>query len=132
MTVVMTGGTRKITVIRGRGGSRPASCATEAGGHASRLDARVVESDGVKFVVIDRESGRTQRGAIVEDLGDARKQSKPLRPVEKQLRKALRNQLRTLSVYLTLHDRSNRKKKDGWLRDLGANMRKARRKPSWE
>ena len=127
MTVVMTGGAKRVTVIRKTSGDTPSPRGTDR----DAVDARVAAAAGVKFVIIDR-AGHTRHGAIVEDLGEPKKQNKALKPVEKRLRKALRRQLRTLSAYLTLHDRSNRKKKNGWLRDLGSNMSKAGRKSSWE
>jgi hypothetical protein len=127
MTVVMKGGAKRVTVIRKASGSAPSHRIVER----DAMTSRVAAVDGVKFVVIDA-SGHTRHGAIVEDLGEIKKQNKTLRPVEKRLRKVLRRQLQTLDFYLTLHDRSNRKKKNGWLRDLGSNMAKARRKPGWE
>lgn len=127
MAVVMTGGTKRITVIRTSGSKTAASKSEER----DDIKRRIASVDGVKFVVIDP-SGARQSGAIIEDLGETKKQSRALKPVEKRVRKALRAQLRSLNVYLSLHDRSNRKRKNGWLRDLTSNMNKARRKSSWE
>ena len=127
MAVVMTGGKKRITVIRSSG-SKNASSASE---ERDDIKRRVANIDGVKFVVIDP-SGNRQTGAIIEELGETKKQSRALKPVEKRVRKALRAQLRSLNVYLSLHDRSNRKRKNGWLRDLASNLNKARRKSAWE
>jgi hypothetical protein len=85
------------------------------------------EDDGVKFVVIPEE-GRAWRGALQENLGPKKKQSKRLKPIERRVRKMARRQSRMMSMYLDLHDISNRKKKNGWMRDLRKNVRKAVKK----
>ncbi len=128
MTVVMSGGKRKkVIVVRQSGGPRRVLRPS----YAEDLVARVDEIDGHKLVLVGRD-GSVRRGALVEDLGPRKKQSKLLRPLEKRLRKSLRRQLRTISAYLVLHERANHKKKNGWIRDLPRNLSKARRKRSWE
>lgn len=74
---------------------------------------------------------------VLEDDGTVRihknkkkkkKQSKALKPLGKRSRRAA-NALRVAANhYLDRHDRSNQKKKDGWIRDLGKNEMKAARK----
>ena len=60
-----------------------------------------------------------------------KKTTKALRPIEKFLRRLGKAQARAASVYNMRHDRSNKKKKNGWLRDLTTNVSKAR-KQGWK
>lgn len=57
-----------------------------------------------------------------------KKQSRLLRPIEKALRKSTARRVRRLQKYLELHDRSNAKKKNGWIRDYPRNAMKALRR----
>lgn len=57
-----------------------------------------------------------------------RRVSKRLRPMEKMLRNTAKRQARVASIYLALHDRSNRRRKNGWVKDLRENVVKAVRK----
>lgn len=51
-----------------------------------------------------------------------KKQSKFLSPWEKTVRRAAKNQVKASDSYLERHERSNRKKKNGWIRDLNKNV----------
>ena len=51
-----------------------------------------------------------------------------MRPVEKRLRKLIRAEYKALGRYLVLHDRSRRKRRNGWVKDLGSNLGKVIRK----
>lgn len=90
-------------------------------------DDDVLDDIGMKFVAIEP-TGRAWRGVLTEELGPRRKQSKWLRPLERRVRKYARRRSRALSMYLALHDHSNREKRNGWIRDLGRNLRKVIRK----
>ena len=57
-----------------------------------------------------------------------RKQSKSLKLFEKIARRGARAQQRTFGEYLYRHDRSNRKKKDGWLKDISKNLMSSSKK----
>jgi hypothetical protein len=57
-----------------------------------------------------------------------KKQSKSLRPVEKAIRKLAGAQLAASEVYLDRHKRSNRRKKNGWVRRLPKNVIRAQKK----
>jgi hypothetical protein len=58
-----------------------------------------------------------------------KKQSKGIsRLFEKLARRSARADVKIAKTYLSRHRRSNRKRRDGWLRDLGYNMIRARRK----
>lgn len=89
-----------------------------------RVDNDDDDEDGIEFVVRDT-AGRTRHGVIHEDLGPVKKQSKRLKPIDKRLRKSVRRQMKMLDKYLTLHDRSSRKRKNGWVKDLGKNIMKS-------
>lgn len=116
-------GGKRVVIIRGGSKDRTVQKAILADSKAELI------ADS-KFIIVGADGSR-RHGVVIENVGEAKKQSKALRPVEKRVRKGLRRTLRSLDNYLTLHDRSNAKRKNGWLKDLGKNIRKARRKPSW-
>lgn len=90
-------------------------------------DDDVLDDIGMKFVAIEP-TGRAWKGVLTEELGPRKKQSKWLRPLERRVRKYARKRSRAMSMYLALHDHSNREKRNGWIRDLGRNLRKVIRK----
>jgi hypothetical protein len=58
-----------------------------------------------------------------------KKQSKGLtRVLERLARRSAKADVKTADAYLDRHRRSNKKRRDGWLRDLSYNMLRARRK----
>lgn len=57
-----------------------------------------------------------------------RKVSKWLRPMEKGQRRILRAAEAFSSESLSRHNRSNRKRRNGWMRDMGLNQARATRK----
>lgn len=57
-----------------------------------------------------------------------RRGSKRLRPFEKALRRMAEAQSTASNSYLDRHERSNRKKKNGWAKDLTKNISKSSRK----
>lgn len=57
-----------------------------------------------------------------------KKQSRGLRALERLTRRNAKAQQTYADVYADRHKRSNRKKRDGWLRDLGYNLLKANQK----
>lgn len=75
----------------------------------------------LKFVLI-RPTGATERGELHLPLGDIKKGSRRLRPIERKLRKLVRAEYKALGEYLLLHERSRRKKRNGWARDLKSNL----------
>src|SRR5581483_1343561 len=83
---------------------------------------------GVRSVVkVQRESdGTVIRTVIAEDeKRGRRKVSRPLRRFDKRIRNLTKAENVATSEYLRRHDRSNRRKKNGALKDLGKNVRKA-------
>jgi hypothetical protein len=120
MTIKIRGGVERVTVMR----------PDDTGGVVREKYTvdDLNDGTGFEYAVRDR-AGRVRRGELAEQLGPAKKQSKLSKAVDKRIHKLARGNLRTVSRYLTLHDRSNRLKKNGWFKDLGKNLRKARRKP---
>jgi len=59
---------------------------------------------------------------------ERRKGSRRLRPLEKAVRRLNVAQGTTAGVYLESHERSNRKKRNGWFKDLRKNLAKAGRR----
>ncbi len=76
----------------------------------------------------DDASGRFIPVAEYRKGGRRKKRSKGLRFIEKVVRRISRAQAATAGVYAERHERSNRKKKDGWLKNLIPNVVKAQRK----
>lgn len=79
-----------------------------------------------RITLIAVESGSTQ--AIYKKRRKKRRVSGWLEPVERRHR-GLAKALKSFSdSWLTSHRRSNRKRRNGWLRDGGRNLMRARRK----
>jgi Family of unknown function (DUF6312) len=57
-----------------------------------------------------------------------KKLSRGSRPMEKLARRMARANIKTSDTYLSRHNRSNRKKRNGWLRDLSYNLMRSNRK----
>jgi hypothetical protein len=75
----------------------------------------------LKFVLL-KPNGQVERGELHTPLGDVKKSSRWLRPVETRLRKLARAQHNALGEYLVLHERSRRKRRNGWMLDLKSNL----------
>ena len=89
------------------------------------------DADGeIRVRILKRTSGGrlTATDWVAEDDRKPKKSSRRLRPVEKMLRRAARRQARMSNIYLGLHDRSNRRKKNGWAKDFGRNLLKTYRR----
>jgi hypothetical protein len=83
---------------------------------------------GVKSVVkVQREAdGSVTRTVVAEpDKRRRRRVSRPLRRLDKGVRKLTKAENVASSEYLRRHDRSNRKRKNGALKDLGKNVRRS-------
>ncbi len=61
----------------------------------------------------------------IHESEKATKGSRRLRPVEKTVRRAAEAEKAFTEAYLHGHKRSNEKKRDGWLKDLGENVMRA-------
>lgn len=111
---------RIVILKRGAGGIRQVIDArdnppTYAGD--SKVKARIIRRDQHGVLQIDEVFGRRRK-----------KQTGLLRPLEKIVRKKVKRNVQVMQRYLNLHERSNRKKKNGWVRDYIGNASKAIRR----
>lgn len=114
MRVRMPSGVKRITVIGGAGAATLARTTVQP--------RRVpMTTDDIRFTLIDAE-GRTSRGVVQLELGERKPQSRALKPIEKRIRRLVRSEHKALGHYLTLHDTSNRKRRNGWAKDFARNM----------
>jgi hypothetical protein len=91
-------------------------------GHtAVRASPSYSSSEALKFFVI-RPTGQVEHGVLHLDLGPVKKSSRRLRPIERRVRKLIRAEYKALGRYLVLHERSRRKRRNGWAGDLGSNV----------
>ena len=93
--------------------------------HSVRLGS---SAEDLKFTMIDTKKGEVTRGVIELPLGPIKKESRYMRPLERRVRRMVRRQYRALGRYLVLHDQSRRRKRNGWVKDLGTNLRKVIRR----
>jgi hypothetical protein len=54
--------------------------------------------------------------------GRRKRQSLLLRPLERRVRRLAKRELEIAADYLSRHERSNRRKSNGWIRDLRRNV----------
>ncbi|WP_420810738.1 hypothetical protein [Haliangium ochraceum] len=71
---------------------------------------------------------RGESTTLFKKKNKKRKVSKWLRPMEKGQRRMLRASEAFSTTSLSRHNRSNSKRKNGWIRDVGKNQMKASRK----
>lgn len=89
------------------------------------------DDEGIRVTVIRRDQyGRLVARERYESEGRRRrkKQSSLLKPIERVMRRAIKFEVRLLNDYLGRHERSNSKKRDGWVKDLSDNVRHSIRK----
>jgi hypothetical protein len=115
MRVRMISGVKRVTVLR------PGMVRAEL--RTARDDRAETFDDDLRFTIIDP-SGQVQRGVMRADLGPAKKQSRTVKRIDRRLRKLIRKEQGALGRYLVLHERSKRQKKNGWVRDLGKNIKR--------
>ena len=104
-------GARSVTIVG----------ATASGRRVVSANAGKGDYEPLKIHII-RPSGQVERGKIHLDMGPVKKSSRPLRPIEKALRKLVRAEHKALGRYLLLHERSRRRERNGWASDLGKNL----------
>jgi hypothetical protein len=96
------------------------------------METRYVEVAGrsaVKSAVVLAPGADGQMTATVyRERRRKRRVSKTWRPLEKAVRRMSTAQATAVGAYLDRHERSNQKKKDGWVKDFGDNVVKASRK----
>jgi len=85
---------------------------------------------GARSVVkVQRETDGSVTRTVLSEEGKKRRRkvSRPLRRLDRRIRKLNKLENVASSEYLRRHDRSNRKKKNGALKDLRKNVRKSLR-----
>jgi len=65
---------------------------------------------------------------VVKHKKKRKKLSRGSRPMERLVRRMARANRKSSDIYLDRHNRSNRKKRNGWLRDLSYNVMRSNRK----
>jgi hypothetical protein len=88
-------------------------------------DLQMVESVRRIFKLQTGPSGNIEPVEIYRRPDRKRKGTRLLRPMDRVMRRIVRAQQTVASTYLERHERSNNKKRDGWLRDLGNNVYRA-------
>jgi hypothetical protein len=124
------GGSFAMRVRRISGVKRVTILGPATTGHVvvrERMD--MLGAETLRFTVI-KPSGEVSRGEVRLDLGPIKKDSRALRPIERRLRKLIRAEYKALGRYLVLHEKSRRKRRNGWARDLGGNIAKVIRRRS--
>jgi hypothetical protein len=73
-------------------------------------------------------SGAVNTTQLYTQRGRKRRQSAALRPMERLTRRMARALADGAQLYVNLHDQSNRKKRNGWSRDILRNTARTRRR----
>lgn len=92
------------------------------------MNLRLPESVRSVTVLRPDASGRMISTTLHEPETGKKRGTKKLRPVERAVVRATKGMRECADAYLERHDRSNEKKKNGWVRDLPYNLYKADRK----
>jgi hypothetical protein len=87
-------------------------------------------SKGVEEIIVLRrdEQGRLRKRTIYQRSKKQKKSTPSVGPVGRVMRKIVSGSESAAKLYLDRHDESNRKKSDGWLRDLPYNTYRAARR----
>ncbi len=120
-------GVRKVSVVKiGRHGrAQERVLFRSRGGSRAEDVVNDILDDGVRIHVVRPHSGVVRSGELDDAGPRRRKQAKILKPLERGMRKLIRRQLGVAQIYLARHERSNRRKRDGWLKDLPRNVFRA-------
>lgn len=113
MRVRMISGVKRITVLK------PGQAASIRLSKPS-LDDETGSAERLKVWTVA--GSRVTRDDVHLDLGERKKQTGILKVVEKKIRKLARREHKALGHYLALHEQSNRKRRNGWARDIGRNL----------
>ena len=82
-----------------------------------------------RMIAFDRDvTGRLRPVVLVDRRRKKKKQTRGLRPLERMVRTVSNANDAFAGTYARRHRRSNRKRKDGWLRDSLVNVAKAANK----
>ncbi|NGM19917.1 hypothetical protein G3576_07805 [Roseomonas stagni] len=113
MRVRMISGVKRITVLKA---GQPAVTRRSK----PSLDEETGSAERLKVWTVD--GSRVTRDDIHLDLGARKKQTGILKVIDKKLRKLARREQKALGHYLALHEQSNRKRRNGWAKDIGRNL----------
>lgn len=120
MALKMDSDIKRVTVLKPGGGGRAVYHRNGDSGDRHPIK---------RVTVIKRDDhGQIVSHEAYEGERKTKKQSRGLRPIERQLRKILEFRSDVIDNYLARHRRSNEKHRDGWLRDMPSNMIRAVRK----
>lgn len=126
MTLKMDRDVRRVTIVKS--GDTAGASSGSRFVYRRRDDNNDDDNDQpIKRVTIIKRDGR---GRIVshESYGGesrGRRQSRHMRPAEKSVRAFMEFQGRVVNNYLSRHDRSNEKHRNGWLSDMSRNLFRA-------
>jgi hypothetical protein len=82
-----------------------------------------------RVTVIEKDtSGATTATVVFQGRNRKRKQTRTFRPLEQMVRRIADAQAEGADTYVRRHNRSNRKKRDGWIRDVTLNLARSSRK----
>ena len=83
----------------------------------------------LKVVRLEKDAnGNPAPTVLYKKASKRKKQTGGLRGLEKVVRRYAKAESEYADAYLEKHERSNSKKKDGWLKDLAPNLARAERK----
>ena len=90
------------------------------------MDMPHVRATVRRITIFDRDATGSLRPVVIYNRRRSKKkQSKGLKPFEQVVRTIADANDAVASTYVRRHKRSNRKRKDGWLRDVVVNLSKA-------
>jgi len=97
------------------------------------MDMPHVRATVRKITIFDRDSTGSLRPVVIYNRRrNKKKQTKGLQPIERIVRTVADANDAVAGTYIKRHKRSNRKRRDGWLRDALVNVSKAADKGSRE
>jgi hypothetical protein len=80
----------------------------------------------LKVVRLEKDAnGNAVRTVLYKKKGNRKKMTAGLRPLERVVRRVAKAQSSFVDTYVEKHERSNSKKRDGWLVDLVPNVARA-------
>ena len=93
------------------------------------MDALRVGKSVLRVTVLERDANTGRMTPVVVFRNKKkRKSTREMKPIERIVRRIVDSQGSTANSYLSRHNTSNRKKRDGWIRDLNLNLARASRK----
>lgn len=92
------------------------------------MDIPRVSSSVRRITLLRRDASGVVVPVRLYERSTSKKGTRSAKFFERSARRIAKGQLKTAEGYLSRHEKSNRKKKDGWLRDFNANVFKASKK----